>query len=205
VQHRARESPSVGSEHDGGVEADRALPRLAVQVDGEVDVGEQPLVRRNDEISLREISALNPERIVISPGPGRPEQAGITLDVIKTFGPTTPLLGVCLGHQAIGMAFGGAVVRAKAPMHGKTSTISHDGKGVFADIASPFVVARYHSLVVDRAGWPEDLEIAAQTEEDGTVMALRHRAFPIHGVQFHPESVMTREGHHLLRNFLSVQ
>jgi len=168
------------------------------------ELGTQPFVRRNNEITVGEIASLKPERIVISPGPGRPEQAGITLDVIKTFGPTTPLLGVCLGHQAIGMAFGGSVVRAKAPMHGKTSTISHDARGVFAGIASPLTVARYHSLVVDREGWPTDLEISAQTEDDSTVMALRHRTFPIHGVQFHPESIMTREGHHLLRNFLKV-
>jgi anthranilate synthase/aminodeoxychorismate synthase-like glutamine amidotransferase len=168
------------------------------------ELGTQPLVRRNDEITVGEIASLRPEQIVISPGPGRPEQAGITLDVIKTFGPTTPLLGVCLGHQAIGMAFGGAVVRARAPMHGKTSTISHDGKGVFAGITSPLSVARYHSLVVDRAGWPNELEISAETEDDKTVMALRHREFPIHGVQFHPESIMTREGHRLLRNFLNV-
>ena len=168
------------------------------------ELGTQPLVRRNNEVTLGEIAALEPERIVISPGPGRPEQAGITLDVIKTFGPTTPLLGVCLGHQAIGMAFGGAVVRANAPMHGKTSTITHDGEGVFAGIASPLMVARYHSLVVDRKGWPDDLQITAQTEDDGTVMALRHRKHPIHGVQFHPESIMTREGQHLLRNFLKV-
>ena len=168
------------------------------------ELGAEPLVRRNDEITVGEIAAMKPERIVISPGPGRPEQAGITLDVIRKLGRTTPLLGVCLGHQAIGMAFGGSVVRAKSPMHGKTSTISHDGKGVFAGIASPLTVARYHSLIVDREGWPKDLEITAQTEDDGTVMALRHREFPIHGVQFHPESIMTREGHHLLRNFLSV-
>ena len=142
------------------------------------ELGTQPVVRRNNEITVGEIASLKPERIVISPGPGRPEQAGITLDVIKTFGPTTPLLGVCLGHQAIGMAFGGSVVRARTPMHGKTSTISHDGKGVFAGIASPFTVARYHSLVVDRAGWPAELEISAQTEDDSTVMALRHREFP---------------------------
>ena len=168
------------------------------------ELGTQPLVRRNNEVTLDEIASLAPERIVISPGPGRPEQAGITLDVIKRFGPTTPLLGVCLGHQAIGMAFGGSVVRANAPMHGKTSAITHDGLGVFAGIATPLTVARYHSLVVDRKGWPEDLEITAQTEDDGTVMALRHRQYPIHGVQFHPESIMTREGHHLLRNFLAV-
>lgn len=168
------------------------------------ELGTEPLVRRNDEVTVDEIAAMQPERIVISPGPGRPEQAGITLDVIRKLGPTTPLLGVCLGHQAIGIAFGGSVVRAKAPMHGKTSTISHDGKGVFAGIASPFTVARYHSLIVDREGCPADLEIAAQAEDDGTVMALRHREFPIHGVQFHPESILTREGHHVLRNFLNV-
>jgi anthranilate synthase/aminodeoxychorismate synthase-like glutamine amidotransferase len=168
------------------------------------ELGTQPFVRRNNEITLDEISRLKPEQIVISPGPGRPEQAGITLDVIKTFGPKTPLLGVCLGHQAIGMAFGGAVVRASVPMHGKTSSIRHDGRGVFSGIASPFTVARYHSLVVDRSGLPDALEISAQTEDDGTIMALRHREFPIHGVQFHPESIMTREGHHLLRNFLKT-
>jgi anthranilate synthase/aminodeoxychorismate synthase-like glutamine amidotransferase len=168
------------------------------------ELGTKPFVRRNNEITIAEIASLKPERIVISPGPGRPEQAGITLEVIEKFGPSTPLLGVCLGHQAIGMAFGGSVVRAKAPMHGKTSSISHDGRGVFSGIASPFTVARYHSLVVDRTGWPQELEVAAQTEDDGTVMALRHRQYPIHGVQFHPESIMTREGHHLLRNFLRV-
>jgi anthranilate synthase component 2 len=168
------------------------------------ELGTEPVVRRNDQITLDEIATLHPDRIVISPGPGRPEQAGITLEVIKRFGPTTPLLGVCLGHQAIGMAFGGSVVRATVPMHGKTSSISHDGRGVFTGIASPFTVARYHSLVVDREGLPKDLEIAAETEDDATVMALRHRQYPIHGVQFHPESIMTREGAHLLRNFLSV-
>jgi anthranilate synthase/aminodeoxychorismate synthase-like glutamine amidotransferase len=167
------------------------------------ELGTQPLVRRNNEITLDEIASLKPERIVISPGPGRPEHAGITLDVIKRFGPSVPLLGVCLGHQAIGMAFGGSVVRANAPMHGKTSAIQHDGKGVFAGIASPLTVARYHSLVVQRADLPKDLEISAHTEDD-TIMALRHRQFPIHGVQFHPESIMTREGQHLLRNFLKV-
>jgi anthranilate synthase/aminodeoxychorismate synthase-like glutamine amidotransferase len=168
------------------------------------ELGTKPIVRRNNEITLDEIAALAPTQIVISPGPGRPEQAGITLEVIKRFGPTIPLLGVCLGHQAIGMAFGGSVVRATTPMHGKTSTIKHDGKGVFAGIASPFTVARYHSLVVERKDLPDVLELSAQTEDDGTVMAVRHRQFPIHGVQFHPESIMTREGAHLLRNFLSL-
>jgi len=168
------------------------------------ELGTKPIVRRNNEITPDGIAALKPSQIVISPGPGRPEQAGITLEVIKRFGPHIPVLGVCLGHQAIGMAFGGSVVRATSPMHGKTSTIKHDGKGLFAGIASPFTVARYHSLIVERAGLPDDLEISAQTEDDGTVMALRHRRFPIHGVQFHPESIMTREGAHLLRNFLSL-
>lgn len=168
------------------------------------ELGTQPFVRRNNEITLDEIASLRPERIVISPGPGRPEQAGITLDVIKRFGPTVPVLGVCLGHQAIGMAFGGLVVRANAPMHGKTSAIKHDGQGVFAGIASPLTVARYHSLVVQKDGLPKELEVTAQTEDDGTIMALRHREFPIYGVQFHPESIMTREGQHLLRNFLKV-
>ena len=174
-----------------------------VQYLGELET--QPFVRRNDEITVDEIATLKPRGIVISPGPGRPENAGITLDVIKTFGPTIPILGVCLGHQAIGMAFGGSVVRASVPMHGKTSSISHDGRGVFAGIASPLTVARYHSLVVEKSGLPAELEIAAQVDEDGTVMALRHREFPIHGVQFHPESIMTREGAHLLRNFLAVE
>jgi anthranilate synthase/aminodeoxychorismate synthase-like glutamine amidotransferase len=168
------------------------------------ELGTKPFVRRNNEITLAEIATLKPERIVISPGPGRPEQAGITLDVIKNFGPTIPLLGVCLGHQAIGMAFGGSVVRATAPMHGKTSTVSHDGRGLFAGIASPFTVGRYHTLVVQKAGLPAAHEISAETEDDGTIMALRHREFPIHGVQFHPESILTREGQHLLRNFLKV-
>ena len=168
------------------------------------ELGTQPVVRRNNEVTLDEIAALAPERIVISPGPGRPEHAGITLDVITRFGPSTPVLGVCLGHQAIGMAFGGSVIRANAPMHGKTSAITHDGRGVFAGISTPLTVARYHSLVVDRKDWPDTLEITAETEDDGTVMALRHRQHPIHGVQFHPESIMTREGHRLLRNFLKV-
>ena len=169
------------------------------------ELGARPLVHRNDGITLDAIEALRPDYIVISPGPGRPEQAGITLDVIRRFGPRIPLLGVCLGHQAIGLAFGGQVVRASVPMHGKTSTVDHDGRGIFAGVGSPLVVARYHSLVVDRDSVPPDLEIAAEAHEDKTVMGLRHRAWPIHGVQFHPESIMTREGAHLLRNFLNVQ
>ena len=169
------------------------------------ELGTEPYVRRNNEITLDEIAKLAPKRIVISPGPGRPEHAGITLDVIKRFGPSIPLLGVCLGHQCIGQVFGGRIVRAPRIMHGKTSKIFHDEHGLFAGVASPFAAARYHSLVVEREGLPPELEVAAQTEDDGTVMALRHTTYPIHGVQFHPESIMTREGHHLLRNFLSIE
>jgi len=166
------------------------------------ELGATLLVKRNDEISLDEIAALAPSRIVISPGPGRPEAAGISVEVIRRFGPTTPLLGVCLGHQAIGCAFGGEVVRAPQLMHGKTSPIVHDGRGVFKDIAVPLVAGRYHSLVVSDP-LPDVLEAAAHAE-DGTLMALRHRSLPIHGVQFHPESVLTCQGHHMLRNFLEL-
>jgi anthranilate synthase/aminodeoxychorismate synthase-like glutamine amidotransferase len=166
------------------------------------ELGAPPLVKRNDELTLDDVAALGPGRIVISPGPGRPEQAGISIDLIRRFGPTTPVLGVCLGHQAIGMAFGGEVVRAATLMHGKVSSVGHDGKGVFKGISQPFTAARYHSLVV--AGpLPPDLEACAHAD-DGTLMGLRHRRLPIHGVQFHPESVLTTEGHQLLRNFLEL-
>jgi anthranilate synthase/aminodeoxychorismate synthase-like glutamine amidotransferase len=160
-------------------------------------------VRRNDAVTIEEIATLAPERIVISPGPGRPENAGITIDVIRTFGQTIPILGVCLGHQAIGAAFGGKVCRAK-PMHGKTSTVMHDGRGVFAGVTHPFVAGRYHSLVIHGDSVPADLEVAARTKEDGTIMAVRHRALPVHGVQFHPESVLTEEGRRILRNFMEL-
>jgi anthranilate synthase/aminodeoxychorismate synthase-like glutamine amidotransferase len=166
------------------------------------ELGAPPLVKRNDEITLDEIAALRPGRIVISPGPGRPEQAGISVEVIRRFGPSTPLLGVCLGHQGIGIAFGGEVVRAPQLMHGKTSQVTHDGKGVFKGVGQPFAAGRYHSLIVADP-LPVDLEAAAQTD-DGTLMGLRHKTLPIHGVQFHPESVLTSEGHHLLRNFLEL-
>ena len=166
------------------------------------ELGAPPLVRRNDEITLDEIAALRPDRIVISPGPGRPEDAGISVDLIRRFGPHVPLLGVCLGHQSIGIAFGGEVVRAPQLMHGKLSTVHHDGRGVFSGVTQPFTAGRYHSLVV--AGpVPDALEIAAHTD-DGTIMGVRHRTFPVHGVQFHPESVLTGEGRHLLRNFLEL-
>jgi anthranilate synthase/aminodeoxychorismate synthase-like glutamine amidotransferase len=166
------------------------------------ELGAPPVVKRNDEISIEDVARLQPSRIVISPGPGRPESAGISVEVIRRFGATTPLLGVCLGHQAIGFAFGGAVVRAPQLMHGKTSEIHHDGKGIFKGVSLPFVAGRYHSLVVSDP-LPEDLEPAAHTA-DGTLMALRHRTLPIHGVQFHPESVLTCEGHRMLRNFLEL-
>ena len=166
------------------------------------ELGADVQVVRNDAASLESIAALKPERIVISPGPGRPEQAGVTMDVIRRLGPTTPILGVCLGHQAIGAVFGGSVVRAAVPMHGKTSTIEHDGRGVFAGVSGPFVASRYHSLVVADEGLPSELEVSARTREDHTIMGLRHRQWPIHGVQFHPESILTGEGKQLLRNFL---
>jgi anthranilate synthase component 2 len=166
------------------------------------ELGAPPLVRRNDEISLDEIRSLAPERIVISPGPGRPEDAGISVQVIRELGPSIPVLGVCLGHQGIGIAFGGSVVRAAVPMHGKTSVIHHDGRGVFKGVSQPFTAGRYHSLVVADPV-PADLEACAHTD-DGTIMAVRHRSMPVHGVQFHPESVLTGEGRQLLRNFLDL-
>jgi anthranilate synthase component 2 len=169
------------------------------------ELGAEVRVVRNDAASVASIGRSGPERIVISPGPGRPEDAGITMDVIRELGPTIPILGVCLGHQAIGAVFGGSVVRAAAPMHGKTSTIEHDGRGVFTGLTDPFVASRYHSLMVAESGLPDDLEVSARTREDQTIMGLRHRRWPIHGVQFHPESILTEEGRRLLRNFLGSQ
>ena len=169
------------------------------------ELGAEVRVVRNDAASVASIGQSGPERIVISPGPGRPEDAGITMDVIRELGPTIPILGVCLGHQAIGAVFGGSVVRAAAPMHGKTSTIEHDGRGVFTGLTAPFVASRYHSLMVAESGLPDDLEVSARTREDRTIMGLRHRRWPIHGVQFHPESILTEEGRRLLRNFLGSQ
>jgi anthranilate synthase/aminodeoxychorismate synthase-like glutamine amidotransferase len=166
------------------------------------ELGAPPVVRRNDEVSLDDIAAMNPDRIVISPGPGRPEDAGISVEVIRTFGPRVPVLGVCLGHQGIGLAFGGQVIRAAQLMHGKVSSVQHDGRGVFRHVSQPFTAGRYHSLVVADPP-PDDLEVSARTD-DGTIMGLRHKQYPIHGVQFHPESVLTGEGHQLLRNFLEL-
>jgi anthranilate synthase/aminodeoxychorismate synthase-like glutamine amidotransferase len=166
------------------------------------ELGAAPVVRRNDEITLAEIEALKPSHIVISPGPGRPEDAGISVALIREFGAKVPLLGVCLGHQGIGVAFGGQVVRATELMHGKVSSVQHDGRGVFRGMSQPFVAGRYHSLVIADP-LPDVLEAAARTE-DGTIMGVRHRTFPIHGVQFHPESVLTDEGRQVLRNFLEM-
>ena len=168
------------------------------------ELGTAVVVRRNDEIRVEEIEPLGASRILISPGPGRPESAGVTLDVIRALSGKLPMLGVCLGHQAMGLAFGGDVVRAPVPMHGKTSTVEHDGRGIFAGITTSFEASRYHSLVVADANWPSDLEITARSKEDGLVMGLRHRKWPIHGVQFHPESILTHEGRRILRNFLEL-
>ena len=166
------------------------------------ELGHAPVVHRNDEITLGEVEAMKPDRIVISPGPGRPEDAGVSVDVIRQFGRRIPVFGVCLGHQGIGHAFGGAVVRAPVLMHGKVSSIQHDGRGVFAGVSQPFVAGRYHSLIVADPP-PDALEISARTD-DGIIMGLRHREWPVHGVQFHPESVLTGEGRKILRNFLEL-
>ena len=170
------------------------------------ELGAEVLVRRNDEITVEAVREAAPARIVISPGPGRPEHAGITMDLIRALGGQIPILGVCLGHQAIGAAFGGQVVRAPAPMHGKTSMIEHNGRGVFTGLTEPFVASRYHSLVVAEEGFPADLEVTARTQEEegtaGIIMGVRHRQQPIHGVQFHPESILTGEGRLMLRNFI---
>ena len=168
------------------------------------ELGATLRVRRNNEVTVDEITALGPEKILISPGPGRPESAGVSLEVIRRLGATTPILGVCLGHQAIGVAYGGTVCRAGSPMHGKTSTVEHDGKGVFAGMTAPFQAGRYHSLMIAAEDMPAHLEVAARTKEDGTIMAVRHRLHPVHGVQFHPESVLTNEGRRILRNFLEM-
>jgi anthranilate synthase/aminodeoxychorismate synthase-like glutamine amidotransferase len=168
------------------------------------ELGADVRVRRNNEVTIGEIETMSPDQLLISPGPGRPENAGITPDVIRHFGPTTPILGVCLGHQAIGMVYGGTVTRAATPMHGKTSTVVHDGRGVFAGITAPFDAGRYLSLVIAPDSVPDALEVAARTKEDGTIMAVRHRTYPVHGVQFHPESVLTEEGRRILRNFLDL-
>jgi len=168
------------------------------------ELGAEPEVVRNDAVDMSGISAMRPERIVISPGPGTPDDAGISLEVIRRLGSGIPILGVCLGHQAIGQAFGATVARARRQMHGKTSAVEHDGRGVFRGVPSPFSATRYHSLAVLADTVPEDLEISARAD-DGEVMGLRHRRWPVEGVQFHPESILTEHGKILLANFLGLR
>ncbi len=169
------------------------------------ELGETPVVRRNDAISVDEIGDLSPRGIVLYQGPCTPAEAGVTIGVIRRWGPTIPTLGVCLGHQAIGEAYGGRVVRARQVMHGKTSRVAHDGRGIFAGIPSPLQVMRYHSLTVEPASLPAELEVAAHADDDPTeIHALRHRTHPVWGVQFHPESILTERGRDLLRNFLTL-
>jgi len=161
-------------------------------------------VIRNDEVSVKDIEKLNPEKIILSPGPGRPENAGICVDVIKSLGDKIPILGICLGHQAIGYAYGAKIVKANKIMHGKTSLVFHKGEEIFKDIKNPIVAMRYHSLVIDRQTLPRDLEITAYTEE-GVIMGVRHKMYPVYGLQFHPESILTEQGKEILRNFLEVR
>ena len=171
------------------------------------ELGAEVEVRRNDEVGVGEIEAMRPERIVVSPGPCTPQDAGISIELIRHFAGKVPLLGVCLGHQAIGAAFGGEVVRAKTLMHGKTSAVEHDGRTIFRGLDSPMTATRYHSLIVREEGLPRDLEVSAWTRDrDGTrvIMGLRHRKFPVEGVQFHPESVLTSAGKQMIANFLQL-
>jgi anthranilate synthase/aminodeoxychorismate synthase-like glutamine amidotransferase len=167
------------------------------------ELGAEMTVRRNDELTVDEVEALAPDRILLSPGPCTPQEAGISIDLVRHFAGKVPVLGVCLGHQAIGAAFGGSVVRAPQLMHGKTSEIAHDGKTIFSGIQSPMTCTRYHSLIVAEKGLPTELEITARTA-DGTIMGLRHRQHAVEGVQFHPESVLTNDGKRLIKNFLEL-
>jgi anthranilate synthase/aminodeoxychorismate synthase-like glutamine amidotransferase len=171
------------------------------------DLGQEPVVRRNDEVTIEEIEALRPKRIVISPGPCTPAEAGISIACVRRLGPRMPILGVCLGHQAIGAAYGGEVVRARRIMHGKTSPVAHRGDPLFEGLASPLRVARYHSLLIDRATLPAELEVIAWTDEPGwsdEIQAVRHRSHPVWGVQFHPESIASEGGRRIVKNFLTL-
>lgn len=167
------------------------------------ELGAEMIVRRNDELTVEEVEALNPERILISPGPCTPQEAGISMELVRYFAGRVPVLGVCLGHQAIGAAFGGKVVRAPQLMHGKTSEVAHDGRTIFSGIPSPMTCTRYHSLIVSEENLPAELEITARAA-DSIIMGLRHRRFPVEGVQFHPESVLTNDGKQLIKNFLEL-
>jgi anthranilate synthase component 2 len=165
------------------------------------ELGSEVVVHRNDEISVAQIAALNPQHIVISPGPCTPNEAGISVPLIKAFAGKIPILGVCLGHQSIGQAFGGKIIHAKQLMHGKTSEIHHNNTSVFRGLPNPFTATRYHSLVIERQSLPECLDITAQSD-DGEIMGVRHKTLAVHGVQFHPESILTEHGHDMLKNFL---
>lgn len=166
------------------------------------ELGYSAEVCRNDELTVEQIADAQPTHVIISPGPCTPREAGISVEVVRRLGPVLPMLGVCLGHQCIGAAYGGEIVRAGRPMHGRTSVIRHDGSGVFAGLPAAFTAARYHSMVIDRGSLPGELEVTAVAEEDGEIMAVAHRSRPVVGVQFHPESAATQHGHALLRNFL---
>ena len=167
------------------------------------ELGEEVVVRRNDEITLNDIDELSPQRICISPGPCAPDQAGISVETLKRFGARVPVLGVCLGHQAIGSAFGGRIVRAQRLMHGKTDQVAHDGHGVFKGLPQHFTVTRYHSLVIEQESLPDQLQVTSRSS-DGEIMGVRHKTLPIEGVQFHPESILSEHGHALLQNFLTL-
>ncbi len=168
------------------------------------ELGGTPVVRRNDTLTVDEAAALRPERIVISPGPGRPEDAGISVALVRRLASQIPVLGVCLGHQAIGVAFGARIDRAVEVRHGKCSDVEHDGRGIFRDLEPGFTATRYHSLVVSEEDFPEDLEVTARARDDGAVMGLRHRHWPAHGVQFHPESILTGVGRRMIQTFLEL-
>jgi anthranilate synthase/aminodeoxychorismate synthase-like glutamine amidotransferase len=171
------------------------------------ELGAEVVVRRNDQVSVAEVEAMHPERILLSPGPCTPQEAGISIELVRHFAGKVPVLGVCLGHQAIGAAFGGEIVRAPKLMHGKTSEVQHDGRTIFKDLRSPMTATRYHSLIVREKSLPQDLEISAYATENGNsrvIMGLRHKRFPVEGVQFHPESVLTGEGKKLIANFLRI-
>jgi anthranilate synthase component 2 len=169
------------------------------------ELGEDVRVYRNDQITLDAIEQLAPQRIVISPGPCTPNEAGVSVELIRRFGGRIPILGVCLGHQSIGQAYGGNIVRARQLMHGKTSMIRHDGRGVFAGLPSPFEATRYHSLVIEQASLPACLEVSAWSEDDNEIMGVRHREHVVEGIQFHPESILTQHGHAMLANFLKMR